>query len=146
MPLLLVRIRIYPCGSGRPFLMRIRVDPDPKHCLKEAKACLEKTIGEDAIKIGVHLDSWILLAKLHFAMGNYSEALRYYEKAGAYILHRKSYPHPLLEMIFFPQCGNFSTFSVMYFPLQLAQIMGNNFWGSLIGYMFHCILGYVGLG
>ena len=44
--------------------MRILVDPDPKHCLKEAKACLEKTIGEDAIKIGVHLDSWILSAKL----------------------------------------------------------------------------------
>ena len=61
------------------------------HCiyLQEAKTCLEKTIGEDAAKIGVHLDSWILLAKLHFAMGNHSEALRYYEKAKLEALEEK---------------------------------------------------------
>ena len=30
---------------------------------------------------GVHLDSWILLAKLHYALGNYTDSLKYYEKA-----------------------------------------------------------------
>jgi hypothetical protein len=60
--------------------------------LQEAKTCLEKTIGEDAAKIGVHLDSWILLAKLHFAMGNHSEALRYYEKAKLEALEEKQLP------------------------------------------------------
>ena len=34
------------------------------------------SLGEDAAKIGVHLDSWILLAKLHFVVGNYSESLK----------------------------------------------------------------------
>ena len=34
-PLVTVRIRIrYPCGSGRPFLMRICANQDPKHCKK----------------------------------------------------------------------------------------------------------------
>ena len=30
---------------------------------------------------GVHLDSWILLAKLNYALGNYTDSLKYYEKA-----------------------------------------------------------------
>ncbi len=72
---------------------------EARHRLKEARACLEKTIGEDAIKIGVHLDSWILLAKLHFAMGNHSEALRYYEKAKLEALEEKHLPPRSLKIM-----------------------------------------------
>ncbi len=35
-----------------------------------------RTIGDDAKKLGVHLDSYILLGKLNYAMSNFTEALR----------------------------------------------------------------------
>ena len=54
---------------------------EAKARLKEAKSCLERTIQEEGKRLGVHLDSWILLAKLHYAMGGYSEAIKFYDKA-----------------------------------------------------------------
>ncbi len=47
-----------------------------KEGLEEAREHLMRTIGEDAKKLGVHLDSYILLGKLNYAMGNYTEALK----------------------------------------------------------------------
>ena len=67
--------------------------------LREAKACLERTIGEEAKKLGVHLDSWILLAKLHFSMGNYSDSLKYYEKAQIESLEEKHLPTRSLKIM-----------------------------------------------
>jgi len=67
--------------------------------LREAKSCLEKVLGEDAAKIGVHLDSWILLAKLNFAMGNYTESLRFYEKSKLETLEEKQLPPRSLKII-----------------------------------------------
>lgn len=67
--------------------------------LKDAKACLDRTIGEEAKRLGVHLDSWILLAKLHFAMGNYSDSLKYYEKAQIESLEEKHLPARSLKIM-----------------------------------------------
>ena len=64
------------CGSVKQ--VPINCSPfQAKDGLQEAKDCLMKTIGDDAKKLGVHLDSYILLGKLNYAMGNYSESLRY---------------------------------------------------------------------
>ena len=67
--------------------------------LKEAKTCLERTVGEEAKRLGVHLDSWILLAKLNFAMGNYSESLKLYEKAQIENLEEKQLPTRSLKIM-----------------------------------------------
>jgi len=67
--------------------------------LKEAKECLERTIGEEAKKLGVHLDSWILLAKLNYAMGNYAESLKFYEKAQIETLEEKHLPTRSLKIM-----------------------------------------------
>ena len=67
--------------------------------LKEAKACLERTIGEEAKRLGVHLDSWILLAKLNFAMGNFAESLKFYEKAQIETLEEKHLPTRSLKIM-----------------------------------------------
>ena len=67
--------------------------------LKEAKACLERTIGEEAKRLGVHLDSWILLAKLNFAMGNYSDSLKFYDKAQIESLEEKQLPTRSLKIM-----------------------------------------------
>jgi len=67
--------------------------------LKDAKACLDRTIGDEAKRLGVHLDSWILLAKLHFAMGNYSDSLKYYEKAQIESLEEKHLPARSLKIM-----------------------------------------------
>jgi len=67
--------------------------------LKEAKECLLKTIGEDAKRLGVHLDSWILLAKLHYALGSYTDALKYYEKAQIESLEEKHLPARSLKIM-----------------------------------------------
>ena len=70
-----------------------------KEGLAEAKDYLSKTIGEDAKKLGVHLDSYILLGKLNFAMGNYSEALRFYERATLDALPEKQLPPRSLKIM-----------------------------------------------
>lgn len=67
--------------------------------LKEAKTCLERTVGEEAKRLGVHLDSWILLAKLNFAMGNYSESLKLYDKAQIENLEEKHLPTRSLKIM-----------------------------------------------
>ena len=72
---------------------------EAKSRLREAKACLERTIGEEAKKLGVHLDSWILLAKLHYSMGNYSDSLKYYEKAQIESLEEKHLPTRSLKIM-----------------------------------------------
>ena len=77
----------------------IHIETLSKTKLKEAKSCLEKVLGEDAAKIGVHLDSWILLAKLNFAMGNYAESLRFYEKSKLETLEEKQLPPRSLKII-----------------------------------------------
>ena len=52
-----------------------------KDGLNEAKEHLMNTISaEEAKKLGVHLDSFILLGKLNFAQGEYQEALRFYDR------------------------------------------------------------------
>jgi len=72
---------------------------EARNKLKDAKTCLDRTIGEEAKRLGVHLDSWILLAKLHFAMGNYSESLKYYEKAQIESLEEKQLPARSLKIM-----------------------------------------------
>jgi len=48
---------------------------------------------------GVHLDSWILLAKLHYALGNYTDSLKYYEKAQIESLEEKHLPARSLKIM-----------------------------------------------
>eukprot|EP00096_Caligus_rogercresseyi_P009540 TRINITY_DN3245_c0_g1_i2.p1 TRINITY_DN3245_c0_g1~~TRINITY_DN3245_c0_g1_i2.p1 ORF type:complete len:911 (+),score=237.41 TRINITY_DN3245_c0_g1_i2:189-2921(+) len=67
--------------------------------LHEAKHCLNRTIGEEAKKLGVHLDSFILLGKIHFAQGLYVEALQFYEKAQLDMLEEKALPPRSLKII-----------------------------------------------
>jgi len=80
--------------TGQEDLTRERKDR-----LKEAKDCLLKTIGEDAKRLGVHLDSWILLAKLNYALGNYTDSLKYYEKAQIESLEEKQLPARSLKIM-----------------------------------------------
>lgn len=48
---------------------------------------------------GVHLDSFILLGKLNYAIGNYAEALRFYEKAQLDSLEEKQLPARSLKIM-----------------------------------------------
>ncbi|XP_040570041.1 tetratricopeptide repeat protein 7B [Lepeophtheirus salmonis] len=73
--------------------------PKAKTGLQDAKQCLNRTIGEEAKKLGVHLDSFILLGKIHFAQGLYNEALKYYEKAQLDMLEEKALPPRSLKII-----------------------------------------------
>ena len=70
-----------------------------KDGLQEARDCLTRTIGEDAKKLGVHLDSYILLGKLNYAMGNYHEALKFYERAQLDTLEEKQLPPRSLKIM-----------------------------------------------
>jgi tetratricopeptide (TPR) repeat protein len=70
-----------------------------KDGLNEAKDYLTKTIGEDAKRLGVQLDSYILMGKLNFAMGNYTEALRFYERAQLDSLEEKQLPARSLKIM-----------------------------------------------
>ena len=54
---------------------------------------------DDAKKLGVHLDSYILLGKLHYAMGNYDEALKFYERAQLDSLEEKQLPPRSLKIM-----------------------------------------------
>ena len=67
----------------------------------EAKQSLLKTIGEGGMEVGVELDSHILLGKLHFAMGNHAEALKYYgpERGKIDSLEEEQLPPRSLKMI-----------------------------------------------
>lgn len=67
--------------------------------LAEAKHFLSKTIGDEAKKLGVHLDSYILLGKLHFAMGMYSDSLKFYERAQLDTLEEKHLPPRSLKIM-----------------------------------------------
>jgi len=49
--------------------------------------------------LGVHLDSFILLGKLHFAQGMYAEALQFYEKAQIEALEEKHLPPRSLKVL-----------------------------------------------
>ena len=70
-----------------------------KDGLQEARDCLTRTIGEDGKKLGVHLDSYILLGKLNYAMGNYHEALKFYERAQLDTLEEKQLPPRSLKIM-----------------------------------------------
>ena len=70
-----------------------------KEGLVEARECLMRTIGDEAKKLGVHLDSYILLGKLNYAMGNYTEALRFYERAQLDSLEEKQLPARSLKIM-----------------------------------------------
>ena len=48
---------------------------------------------------GVHLDSYILLGKLNYSMGNYTEALRFYERAQLDLLEEKQLPARSLKIM-----------------------------------------------
>ena len=69
--------------------------------LMEAKASLQKTIGEGGMEVGVELDSYILLGKLHFALGDNAEALKFYgpERGKIESLEEKQLPPRSLKMI-----------------------------------------------
>ena len=60
---------------------------------------MTRTIGDDAKKLGVHLDSYILLGKLNYAMGNYDEALKFYERAQLDSLEEKQLPPRSLKIM-----------------------------------------------
>ena len=47
----------------------------------------------------MHLDSYILLGKLHYAMGNYDEALKFYERAQLDSLEEKQLPPRSLKIM-----------------------------------------------
>lgn len=70
-----------------------------KDGLQEARDCLTRTIGDDAKKLGVHLDSYILLGKLNYAMANYNEALKFYERAQLDSLEEKQLPPRSLKIM-----------------------------------------------
>ena len=70
-----------------------------KEGLQEARECLTRTIGDDAKKLGVLLDSYILLGKLNYAMGNYGEALKFYERAQLDSLEEKQLPPRSLKIM-----------------------------------------------
>ena len=65
----------------------------------EAKKCLLSTIGDDAKQLGVHLDSFILLGKLHYAESAYEEALRYYDRANIDSLEERQLPPRSLKIM-----------------------------------------------
>ena len=79
--------------------------PKEKNCarakegLADARECLMRTVGDDAKKLGVHLDSYILLGKLNYAMGSYGEALRFYERAQLDSLEEKQLPARSLKIM-----------------------------------------------
>ena len=75
------------------------LDDEAKAGLREAKTCLLSTIGDDAKQLGVHLDSFILLGKLHFAEHNYKEALSYYDRANIDGLEEKQLPPRSLKIM-----------------------------------------------
>jgi len=86
------------------FLKKITQFPNSKITtsppeLLEAKNSLMKTVGEEAKNLGVRLDSYILLGKLYFALGNYSEALGYYERAQIDTLEEKQLPPRSLKIL-----------------------------------------------
>lgn len=70
-----------------------------KEGLIEAKDYLTKTIGDEAKRLGVHLDSYILLGKLNYAMGNYADALKFYERAQLDTLEEKQLPARSLKIM-----------------------------------------------
>ena len=89
---------------------------EAKSRLREAKSCLERTIQvfkknclfnnnwkcvfqEEGKRLGVHLDSWILLAKLHYAMGNFTDALKFYDKPQIESLEEKQLPARSLKIM-----------------------------------------------
>ena len=47
----------------------------------------------------MHLDSYILLGKLNYAMGNYDEALKFYERAQLDSLEEKQLPPRSLKIM-----------------------------------------------
>ena len=57
------------------------------------------TIGDDAKQLGVHLDSFILLGKLHFAESNFEDALKYYDKANIDSLEERQLPPRSLKIM-----------------------------------------------
>ena len=57
------------------------------------------TIGDDAKQLGVHLDSFILLGKLHFAEQNFEDALKYYDKANIDSLEERQLPPRSLKIM-----------------------------------------------
>ena len=65
----------------------------------EAETALKKAIGEEGKKLGVHLDSFILLGKLYYIQGEYSKALEYYEKAQIELLEEKTLPPRSLKIM-----------------------------------------------
>ncbi|XP_068086272.1 tetratricopeptide repeat protein 7B isoform X2 [Anabrus simplex] len=67
--------------------------------LAEAKGYLLLTANELGKKAGVLLDSNLLLGKVHYAMGNYQEALNYYNQAELQTLTEKQLPSRSLRIV-----------------------------------------------
>jgi hypothetical protein len=72
---------------------------EAKAGLREAKTCLLSTIGDEAKQLGVHLDSFILLGKLHFAEAAYKEAMDFYERANIDNLEERQLPPRSLKIM-----------------------------------------------
>ena len=79
--------------------LRSNPNEEAKNGLKEAKSCLLSTIGDEAKQLGVHLDSFILLGKLHFAEGSFKEAIDYYDRANIESLEEKQLPPRSLKIM-----------------------------------------------
>ena len=67
--------------------------------IRDAETSLKKATGDDGKKLGVHLDSFILLGKLYYVQGEYAKALEYYDKAQLEILEEKTLPPRSLKIM-----------------------------------------------
>ncbi|PSN31945.1 Tetratricopeptide repeat protein 7B [Blattella germanica] len=67
--------------------------------LTEAKRYLLNTASEQGKKAGVMLDSYLLLGKLHYAMGMYEDSLNYYNQAELHSLTEKQLPSRSLRIV-----------------------------------------------
>ncbi|KAJ9596857.1 hypothetical protein L9F63_012113, partial [Diploptera punctata] len=67
--------------------------------LTEAKRFLVNTASEPGKKAGVMLDSYLLLGKLHYAMGMYEDSLNYYNQAELQTLTEKQLPSRSLRIV-----------------------------------------------
>ena len=67
--------------------------------ISDAEMSLKKATGEDGKKLGVHLDSFILLGKLYYVQGEYAKALEYYDRAQLENLEEKSLPPRSLKIM-----------------------------------------------
>ncbi|KAG1708461.1 Tetratricopeptide repeat protein 7B [Nymphon striatum] len=70
-----------------------------KNGLAESKRLLISSMDEQGAKLGLVTDAYLLLAKLHYAMGLYEEALKNLAVAGLNELNEKPLPNRILRVV-----------------------------------------------